>query len=159
MIPTCICMLVAMSLWAPRSFAVAVIDSRDSAFRFLKQLHVGNDHVFVYRLAHVVNRQQCDGNTDQGFHLDSRLRNGLCSAFHLRTILRSNNIDVCLAERQSMAKRNELCSLLGGLDPGNTRGREDIAFGDLIPCDQIERFSLEPNLSACNCSSFTERLR
>ena len=58
-----------------------------------------------------------------------------------------------------MAKRNELRSLLGGLDPGNARGRKDIAFGDLIACDQIERFSLEPNPSACNGSSFTERLR
>jgi hypothetical protein len=29
----------------------------------------------------------------------------------------------------------------------------------LIACDQIERFSLEPNLSPCNGSSFTERLR
>ncbi len=31
-----------------------------------------------------------------------------------------------------MAKRNELRRLLGGLDPGNARGREDITFGDLI---------------------------
>ena len=52
-----------------------------------------------------------------------------------------------------MAKRNELRSLLCGLDPGNARGREDIAFDDLIACDQIERFPLEPNLSACNGSS------
>jgi hypothetical protein len=58
-----------------------------------------------------------------------------------------------------MAKRNELSSLLGGLDPGNACGREDIAFGDLISCYQIERFPLEPNLPACNGSSFTERLR
>jgi len=28
----------------------------------------------------------------------------------------------------------------------------------LISCDQINRFSLEPNLSACNGSSSTERL-
>jgi hypothetical protein len=58
-----------------------------------------------------------------------------------------------------MAKRNELCSLLGGLNSGNARGRENIAFGDLIPCDQVERFPLEPNLTACNGSSFTKRLR
>ena len=58
-----------------------------------------------------------------------------------------------------MAKRNELRSLLGGLDPGNTRGRKDIAFGDLMACDQIQRFPLEPNFPACNGSSFTERLR
>jgi len=58
-----------------------------------------------------------------------------------------------------MAKRNELRSLLGGLNSGDARGREDIAFGDLISCDKIERFPLEPNLSACNGCSFTERLR
>ena len=58
-----------------------------------------------------------------------------------------------------MAKRNELRSLLGGLNSGNTRGRKDIAFGDLIACDQIERFPLEPNLSAGNGSSSTKWLR
>src|SRR5215472_17818866 len=58
-----------------------------------------------------------------------------------------------------MAKRNELRSLLGGLNSTNACGREHIAFGDLISCDQIERFPLEPNLSARNGSSFTERLR
>jgi len=58
-----------------------------------------------------------------------------------------------------MAKRNELGSLLGCLNPGNARGCEDIAFGDLIFCDQVQRFPLEPNLSACNGSSSTERLR
>ena len=58
-----------------------------------------------------------------------------------------------------MAKRNELRSLLGGLNPGNACGREHIALGDLISCDQIERLPLEPNFPACNGSSFTERLR
>jgi hypothetical protein len=46
-----------------------------------------------------------------------------------------------------MAKRNELRSLLGGLNSGNARGREHIAFGDLISCDQIERFSLGAGFS------------
>jgi hypothetical protein len=58
-----------------------------------------------------------------------------------------------------MAKRNELRSLLGGLNSGNARGRKYIAFSDLISCDQIERFPLELNLSACNGPSFTEWLR
>jgi len=58
-----------------------------------------------------------------------------------------------------MAKRNELRSLLGGLNSGNPCGRKHIAFGDLISCDQIERFPLEANLSACNGCSFTKRLR
>jgi len=58
-----------------------------------------------------------------------------------------------------MAKRHELRSLLGGLNSGNARGRENIAFGDLISCDQIKRLPPEPNLSACNGCSFTERLR
>src|SRR5215469_13724500 len=57
-----------------------------------------------------------------------------------------------------MAKRDELRSLLGGLNSGDARGREDIAFGDLISCDQIECSPLKPNFSACNGSSFTERL-
>jgi len=68
-------------------------------------------------------------------------------------------VDEYRTHEERVTQRKEMRCLLGGLDPGNTRGREDIAFGDLIPCDQIERFSLEPNLSACNGSSFTERLR
>jgi len=44
-----------------------------------------------------------------------------------------------------MAKRNELRSFAWRLNSGNARGREHIAFGDLISCDQIERFPLEPD--------------
>ena len=58
-----------------------------------------------------------------------------------------------------MAKRNEVRSLFGRLNSGNPRCREDIAFGDLIFCDQIKRFWLELDSSACNGSSLTERLR
>src|SRR5262249_28661447 len=58
-----------------------------------------------------------------------------------------------------MAKRNELRSLFGGLNPGDACGREHIAFGDSIAGDQIERFRSEPNLSKCNGCSFTKRLR
>src|SRR5262249_31695555 len=143
----------------PRFLAAAVIDPRYTGFGLLKQLDVRNDHALVHGLAHVVNRQQCHAYAHPSFHLDSPLRHWLRSAFHLRPILRSSNIDVHLAERQSMAKRNELRSLLGGLNSGNARGREDITFGDLVSRDQIERFPLEPNVSACNRSSFTERLR
>jgi hypothetical protein len=58
-----------------------------------------------------------------------------------------------------MAKWDELRSLLGRLNPGDARGPEHIAFGDLIFGDQIDRFPLEPNLSARNGCSFNERLR
>ena len=54
-----------------------------------------------------------------------------------------------------MAKRNELGSLLGCLNSGNARGREDIAFGDLIFCDQFERFPLQPNIAACDLCSLS----
>jgi hypothetical protein len=63
-----------------------------------------------------------------------------------------------VTERQRMAKRNELRSLLGRLNSGNARGRKHIAFGDSISCDQIERFPTEPNLSARNSCSFAQRL-
>src|SRR6516162_1197689 len=58
-----------------------------------------------------------------------------------------------------MAKRNELRSLLGGLNSRNARSRKHIAFGDLISCDQSKRFPLEPNLSPCDGCSFNERFR
>ena len=34
-----------------------------------QQLHVGDRHAPVHRLAHVVNRQQRDGGGAQGFHI------------------------------------------------------------------------------------------
>ena len=58
-----------------------------------------------------------------------------------------------------MAKRNELRSLLGGLNSSDARGREHITFGDLIFCDQVERLALEPDLSTRNSCSLAQRLR
>src|SRR5262245_61680435 len=152
MIPTVMCLeccscFITASLWYVRLF-----------FLF-EQSHISDSHLLVYRFAHVVNSEQGDGHADQGFHLDPRLRNCLRSAVHFRAILRNYDVYAYLGERQSVAKRNQLRSFLGGLNPGNARGREDIAFGDLIFCDQIESSSSQPNFAASNGSSFTEGLR
>ena len=53
----------------------------------------------------------------------------------LNQSVESSDINVYLAERQSMAKGNKLCSLLGGLNSSDTRGRKHVAFSDLIFCN------------------------
>ena len=58
-----------------------------------------------------------------------------------------------------MTKGDELCRLFRCLNSGDPCGREDIAFGDLIRCDQVKRFPLEANVPPCNCSAPCKRLR
>src|SRR5438132_13997032 len=47
--------------------------------------------------------------------------------------------------------------LFGSLNPGNPRGREDIAFCDLIFRNEIERFALELDFALSDRSARAER--
>ena len=56
-----------------------------------------------------------------------------------------------------MAQRNELSRLLGRLDSGQARGRENIAFCNTIRRNQIERRRLQFDPSCCDGLPMTER--
>ena len=49
-------------------------------------------------------------------------------ALHLCALVRSDDVDLNFAERQSVAQRNELRRLLRSLDAGNPRRRETLPF-------------------------------
>jgi hypothetical protein len=140
-------------------FASAVINRRYRTFRLLDQAHVVNLHLFIYRFAHVVNREQRDRRANERFHFDSGLRNCLRGAFNLCALVGSDDLDTNFREWQSVAKGNEMRRLFGSLDTRNPCSREDIAFRDLIVSNQIECLLLEPNLAGRNSSSFTHRFR
>jgi hypothetical protein len=80
-------------------------------------------------------------------------------AFHFCALVRSDNIDLNVRERQSVAERNKVRRLLRSLDTRNPRSREDISLRYLIVRNQIERLAPEPNLAGGNSSSLTHRLR
>src|SRR5262249_32109484 len=72
-------------------------------------------------------------------------------------VLRHNDIDLNLSQRQSVAQRDEVRCLLRSLDPGKPSSREDVPLCDLIFCDQIERLALEPNPADGNSSPLAHR--
>jgi hypothetical protein len=103
-----------------------------SALGLLDQTHVVNLHFFVHGFAHIVDRKQREGDTNERFHLDSGLPNCLRRAFHLNALVGSDNVDLNFAERQSMAKRDEVRRLFRSLDASDLSSGEHIAFRDLI---------------------------
>jgi len=134
-----------------------VVDRRYSVLCLLTQVYIGNLHLFVHCFAHVVDGEQCDGDAGERFHLHSGLRNSACCASYFRAIVCRDNIDLDLAQRQSVAERNELGSLFGALNACDARGRKDVALRDLIICDQVERFALKPDFPRRNRRPRTER--
>src|SRR4030095_11478638 len=121
-------------------------------------MNIGNLHLFIDRLAHVVNSEQRDGHADQGFHFYSGLCDGLCSTFHFCSFVRRNNVDFNIPERERVTEWNQLRSLFCSLNTGDPRSREDVPLCDLILCDQFKCCSLELNLSTRNRPSLTHRL-
>jgi hypothetical protein len=62
-----------------------------------------------------------------------------------------------MAQVQVVAERDELRSLLCGLNPGQARSRENVPLPDLIPGNEIERFLPKPNHASRD--SFPRALR
>ena len=120
-------------------------------------MHIRNSHVFVHSLAHVVDSEQCNSHAGERFHLDAGLCNRPGSASHFGVALQRHNVDLNFAQRQSVAKRNEMRSPFGGLNPSNPRGRKDIALRDLISRNEIERFAPELDFALSDRSARTQR--
>src|SRR5439155_17448648 len=72
------------------------------------------------------------------------------SAFYLYEIICSDDVDFDFAQRQCVAKRNELGGLFSGLNPSNPGSCKDVALCDLIICDQVERSALKPDFPCRN---------
>src|SRR5207248_7278332 len=140
----CLSVYICVSLWL--------------LFCFCNQPYIRNSHLFVDSLAHVVDRKKSDGDASERFHFDAGLRNSVRGAFYLRAFVRRDDVDLDLAKRQSVTKRNQLRGLFGGLNAGNPRGREDVAFYHLVLRDQIECLALKPDFSHRNRRPDTGRV-
>jgi len=64
-----------------------------SALCLFDQTHLGDFHLFVYRFAHVVNREQCGSDTSERIHFNSSLRNSSSTALYLGMMIRCRDVD------------------------------------------------------------------
>ena len=115
------------------------ISSSTSRFVFLSQPDVGDLHLLIDRFAHVVDRQQRERDAGQRLHLHAGLRGGARGAFHFHGVFDRRDVDVDVAQVQTVAKRDQLRRLLRRLDAGDPRGREDIPLRDLVLGNQRQR--------------------
>ena len=68
-------------------------------------------------------------------------------------MVRRNNVDFNVPERQSVAKWNQLRGLFRSLNSSNPRSGEDVPLRDLILRNQLDRLALKLNLSTRNSFS------
>jgi hypothetical protein len=120
-------------------------------------MDLGDAHLLINRFAHVVNREQRDGYTGERFHFHAGLRDRSRSASDFGRVARRDDVDLHLADRQDVTKRNKLCGLFGGLDSGDSRGGKHIPFRDLILGNKIERFALKLDLPLGDRSADAQR--
>src|SRR5207253_2427209 len=102
---------------------------------FLKQTDVGDSHLFVHRFAHVVDREQGNGDASKRFHFDTGLRDGARGTSDFGAVARNVDVNLDFAQRNGVTKRNEMRGFLGGLNCSDSRGRDDIALGDFVLAD------------------------
>jgi len=91
------------------------------------------------------------------FQSIARRKSASFCALHLCAVLRHNDIDLNLSQRQSVTQWDEVRCSLRSLDPGKPSSREDVSLCDLIFCDQIERLVLELNCANGNSSPLAHR--
>jgi len=106
-----------------------------SVLGFLKQTDVGDSHPFVDRFAHIINGEERDRDTGERFHLYASLGDGTRGASNFRSAVRDHDVDLNLAQRQSVTEWNEMCSLFRRLNSGQSRRRNYIALGDFVLVD------------------------
>ena len=95
---------------------------------FLEQAYLSNHHFFVYCLTHVVQGQGGRRHGRQGFHFDPRCPAATDSAANEKGILLKFNLHIYQIEGQSVAERDKLASLLGGLDSRQSSRLERTSF-------------------------------
>jgi hypothetical protein len=75
------------------------MDRRHRAFGLYDQTYIRDSHVLVNGLAHVINREYCDRDADECFHLDTSLRNSPRNAGYLGAVCRRDDVDLNFAQR------------------------------------------------------------
>lgn len=111
---------------------------------FFEHANVSHGHATIDRLAHIVNGQQADLNRRQRFHFDTGLTVALDGGDELdgNAGLVDRNLDGDPGQADRMAQRNQIGRAFGGLNGGNSRDTEDIAFFDGTAFDEFKRCRL-----------------
>src|SRR6266404_2835886 len=86
--------------------ASLVVARSPTGLRF--QPDVGYHHRFVYRLAHIVDRERGDGGCGERFHLDPSLAVGTGCGNDCDPVSAQIELHVCVIERKGMAQRDQL---------------------------------------------------
>ena len=67
------------------------------AFDLYDQVYIRDSHVLINGLAHVINREHCDRDTDECLHLNASLRNSPRNAGYLGAASRRYDVDLNFA--------------------------------------------------------------
>jgi len=70
------------------------MDRRYRAFGLYDQTYIRDSHVLIHCLAHVINREHCDRDADECFHLNASLRNSPRNAGYLGAASRRDDVDL-----------------------------------------------------------------
>ena len=112
------------------------------AAALLEHAHAADDHAAVDRLAHVVDGQ--GGRSARRTALPSRRRCGPCdSTCAVQRTWACRGVDAEVdgdaRDRQRVAERHEVGGALGGLDRGDARHAQNVAFGSAAGLDPSQR--------------------
>ena len=94
-------------------------------------MHVGDRHVRVDRLGHVVDGERRRRCGHERLHLDACPRGRLRDSRDLHPVGRDVELDVDQGERQRVAERDQLTGALGGHDPRHLRSGEGVSLREL----------------------------
>jgi len=97
-----------------------IASSLDRFLRLLQQSDVVDSHLLIDGLAHVVNCQERDAHPGERLHFHTRLGHRPRGALDLHALRKRHDVDIDLAQRQGVTKRNEVGRLFRGLDAGDS---------------------------------------
>src|SRR5579859_6947803 len=110
------------------------------------ELDLADDHLLVDSLAHVVDRERSNGHGGQGFHFDAGLGGDSGDGFDVErdrlgmVWLELGEVEMHFdaLDGKRMAEGDEVATSLGGHDPGNASGIEDLTLGGFFFGDGAE---------------------
>jgi hypothetical protein len=98
-----------------------------------------DDHALVDGLGHVVDRQEGHAHGGHRFHFHAGACGERGGGGAFDAVAGQFEIDCHGVERERMAQRDQVAGLLGGHDPGDARGGQNIALGHGAIADGGER--------------------
>jgi hypothetical protein len=119
------------------------------AAAFLKQLNPGKGHAPVHGFAHVVDGEQGNGASREGFHLHAGLAQGLNLglATHARRVVVGAEVHRDARDGQGVAQGNELAGAFGGLNASNAGHAQHVALFGRPVANELQRGGLHVDLA------------